>query len=169
MPTFWNATTAGNRAGLHKWSRFIDYAVVFSSLYPLASYRFIHDEFTIGSTLLLYPEMLKTPLVFYAVSAFFVVALTAFVVKTVIEIRQGRVHYPKILLMAMTVGLSILITSYRGDRLEIAFQGFNTWHSFQYLGADVVHHHPAAATRRDRTGSAAGHRRQGTVRGVLRR
>ena len=120
-------------ARLQTWSRFIDYAVVFSSLYPLASYRFIHDEFTIGSTLLLYPEMLKTPLVFYALSAFFVLALTAFAAKTVIEIRQGRVHYPKILLMAVTIGLSILITSYSGDRLEIAFQGFNTWHSFQYL------------------------------------
>ena len=120
-------------ARLQKWSRFIDYAVVFSSLYPLASYRFIHDEFTIGSTLLLYPDFLKTPLVFYAVSVFFVLALTAFAAKTAIEIRQGRVHYPKILLMAVTIGLSILITSYSGDRLEIAFQGFNTWHSFQYL------------------------------------
>ena len=120
-------------ARLQTWSRFIDYAVVFSSLYPLASYRFIHDEFSIGSTLLLYPDFLKTPLVFYAVSAFFVLALTAFTAKTVIEVRQGRVHYPKILLMAVTIGLSILITSYSGDRLEIAFQGFNTWHSFQYL------------------------------------
>lgn len=118
---------------LQSWSRFIDYAVVFSSLYPLASYRFIHDEFAIGSTLLLYPQMLKTPLVFYAVTAFFILALTAFVAKTVLEIRQGRVHYPKILLMAVTIALSILITSYSGDRLEIAFQGFNTWHSFQYL------------------------------------
>ena len=119
--------------GLQTWSRFIDYAVVFSSLYPLASYRFIHDEFTIGSTLLLYPQVLKTPLVFYAVSAFFVLALAAFVAKTAIEILQGRVHYPKVLLVAVTIGLSILITSYSGDRLEIAFQGFNTWHSFQYL------------------------------------
>ena len=119
--------------GMQRWSRFIDYAVVFSSLYPLASYRFIHDEFTIGSTLLLYPEMLKTPLVFYAVSAFFVLALAAFAAKTAMEIRQGRAHYPKILLMAVTIGLSILITSHSGDRLEIAFQGFNTWHSFQYL------------------------------------
>ena len=119
--------------GLQTWERFIDYAVVFSSLYPLASYRFIHDEFTIGSTLLLYPQVLKTPLVFYAVSAFFVVALAAFAAKTAIEIRQGRVHYPKVLLVAVTIGLSLLITSYSGERLEIAFQGFNTWHSFQYL------------------------------------
>ena len=118
---------------LQKWSRFIDYAVVFSSLYPLASYRFIHDEFSIGSTLLLYPQVLKTPLVFYAVTAFFALALAAFLAKTAVEILQRRAHYPKILLMAVTIGLSILITSYSGDRLEIAFQGFNTWHSFQYL------------------------------------
>ena len=65
--------------------------------------------------------------------ALFVLALAAFVVKTAIEIRRGRVHYPKVLLMMVTIGLSILITSYSGDRLEIAFQGFNTWHSFQYL------------------------------------
>ena len=42
-------------------------------------------------------------------------------------------HYPKILLMATTIGLAFFITSYSGRRLEIAFQGFNTWHSFQYL------------------------------------
>lgn len=116
-----------------RWSRCIDYAVVFSSLYPLASYRFIHDEFTIGSTVLLYPEILKTSLVFYGVSGFFLLSLAAFVVKTGLEIRHGRVHYPKILLMTMTIALSLLITSYSGHKLEIAFQGFNTWHSFQYL------------------------------------
>ena len=154
--------------GLQKWSRFIDYAVVFSSLYPLASYRFIHDEFTIGSTLLLYPDVLKTPLVFYAVSAFFVLALAAFVVKTVIEVRQGRVHYPKILLMAVTIGLSLLIELQRrpiGNRLP----GLQHLAFLPVSCPGLVHHHPAAATRRDRTGPLAGHRRQRTFRGVLRR
>jgi hypothetical protein len=33
----------------------------------------------------------------------------------------------------ITVCLALLIPSYSGERLEIAFQGFNTWHSFQYL------------------------------------
>ena len=121
------------RARAHAWSRLIDYAVVFSCLYPFASYRFIHDEFYIGNTLLLYPELLKTPVVCYLISGFFALALLLFIGKTLLEIYQGTVHYPKILLMLTTIGLACLITSYSGQKLEIAFQGFNTWHSFQYL------------------------------------
>jgi hypothetical protein len=118
---------------LQWWSRLIDYAVVLTCLYPMASYKFIHDQFYIGSTLLLYPEILKTPLVFYAVSTVFTLAVLLFIAKTVLEIRHGTVHYPKILLVAVTVSLALFIPSYSGERLEIAFQGFNTWHSFQYL------------------------------------
>jgi hypothetical protein len=116
-----------------RWARCIDYAVVFSSLYPLASYKFISDEFYIGKTRLLYPEMLKTPIVCYVISGFFALALLLFLGKTIREIQQRTVHYPKILLMVTTIGLAFLITSYSGQQLEIAFQGFNTWHSFQYL------------------------------------
>jgi hypothetical protein len=116
-----------------RWARFIDYAVIFSSLYPFASYKFIYDEFSIGQTRLLYPEMLKTPIVCYLISGFFALALLLFLGKTVREIQQRTVHYPKILLMATTIGLAFFITSYSGHQLEIAFQGFNTWHSFQYL------------------------------------
>ncbi|MEE8300873.1 MAG: hypothetical protein V3S24_00395 [Candidatus Tectomicrobia bacterium] len=115
------------------WSRCIDYAVILSCLLPLATYKFIHDDFYIGSTLLLYPDILKIPLVFYATTGFFGIAMLAFIVKTVMEIRQETAHYPKILLVLVTVALAFLVTSYSGERLEIAFQGFNTWHSFQYL------------------------------------
>ena len=118
---------------MQRWSRVIDYAVVLTCLSPIASYKFIHDQFYIGSTLLLYPEMLKTPLVFYAITGVFSLALLLFVGKTLVEIRHGIAHYPKILLVLITISLAFLITSYSGDRLEIAFQGFNTWHSFQYL------------------------------------
>jgi len=118
---------------LQRWSRLIDYAVVFSCLYPFASYRFIHDEFYIGNTLLLYPDLLKTPVLCYMISGFFALALLLFIGKTLTEIYHGTVHYPKILLMVTTIGLACLITSYSGHKLEIAFQGFNTWHSFQYL------------------------------------
>jgi hypothetical protein len=120
-------------SGLLRWSKLIDYAVVFSCLFPLATYKFIHGSFYIGNTQLLYPEALKIPLVFYAVTAFFVLALLLFVVKTVIEIRHGEVHYPKLVLILTTVTLALIITSYSGSQLEIAFQGFNTWHSFQYM------------------------------------
>jgi hypothetical protein len=67
------------------------------------------------------------------ISGFFALALLLFIGKTLTEIYQGTVHYPKILLMATTIGLAFLITSYSGHKLEVAFQGFNTWHSFQYL------------------------------------
>jgi hypothetical protein len=118
---------------LQHWSQLIDYAVVFSCLFPVATYKFIHDEFYIGSTLLLYPDMLKTPVIFYLITGFFTVAMLAFLTKTLIEIRQGTVHAPKILLILTTVALALSMTSYSGAKLEIAFQGFNTWHSFQYL------------------------------------
>ncbi len=120
-------------SGLLRWAKAIDYAVVFSCLFPLATYKFIHGSFYIGDTQLLYPEMLKTPVVFYAVTAFFVLALSLFVLKTAMEIRHEVVHYPKLALILTTVMLALLITSYSGSQLEIAFQGFNTWHSFQYM------------------------------------
>jgi hypothetical protein len=120
-------------SGLLKWSKAIDYAVVFSCLFPLATYKFIHGSFYIGKTRLLYPEVLKTPLVFYAVTAFFVLALLLFIIKTAVEVRHRAVHYPKLVLILTTVTLALIITSYSGSQLEIAFQGFNSWHSFQYL------------------------------------
>ena len=125
---------------LQRWSRLIDYAVVFSCLYPFASYRFIHDEFYIGNTPLLYPDMLKTPVLCYMISGFFALALLLFIGKTLTELYQGTVHYPKILLMVTTIGLACLITSYSGHKLEMAFQGFNTWHSFQYLALTWYSH-----------------------------
>jgi hypothetical protein len=118
---------------LQRWSQLVDYAVVGSCLFPMASYKFIHDEFYLGNTLLLYPDVLKTPVIFYLITGFFALVMLAFLGKTLIEIRQGTVHYPKLLLILTTVVLAFTITSYSGDKLEIAFQGFNTWHSFQYL------------------------------------
>ena len=118
---------------VQQWSHLIDYALVFSCLFPIASYKFIHDEFYIGSTLLLYPDFLKTPVIFYLAAGFFALSLLLFLGKTLAEIRQGTAHYAKILLIGTTVILSLFITSYSGQKLEIAFQGFNTWHSFQYM------------------------------------
>ena len=116
-----------------RWARIIDYTVVLTCLYPIASYKFIHDEFYIGSTLLLYPDILKTSVVVYLVTGVFLLSLLLFIIKSVMEIQHGTAHYPKILLVLVTVSLALFITSYSGHRLEIAFQGFNTWHSFQYL------------------------------------
>ena len=113
-------------------ARLIDYAVVFSSLFPIATYRLVHGEFLIGQNAIIFPEFLKVSAVFYLVTAAFSVALVLFVAKTIREIRAGYAHYPKILLMYLTIIVAFFIPAFRN--LDVAFQGFNTWHSFQYLG-----------------------------------
>ena len=113
-------------------SRLIDYAVLFSALYPIATYRFVHDDFYIGSNKLFFPEFLKTDYVFYLATAVFVASAILFIWKTINEIRSGTANYPKIILISLTSTVALLIPAFHN--LDVAFQGFNTWHSFQYLG-----------------------------------
>jgi hypothetical protein len=120
------------KAAVSWTSRIIDYAVLLTSLYPIATYKFIHGQFSIGPNLLLYPDFLKTDYVFYLVTAAFAASAILFVGKTVNEIRAGVAHYPKILLISLTGTVAFFIPAF--PNLDVAFQGFNTWHSFQYLG-----------------------------------
>jgi hypothetical protein len=113
-------------------SRLIDYAVLFTALYPIATWKFIHDEFTIGSNKILFPDFLKNDYLFYFVTALFVGSVIMFIAKTIREVRNGTAHYPKILLISLTAIVALLSPAFRN--LDVAFQGFNTWHSFQYLG-----------------------------------
>lgn len=113
-------------------SRMIDYAVLFSALYPIATYKFIHEDFLIGSNKILYPDFLKHEYIFYLITAFFIASVILFIWKTVGEIRAGVAHYPKIILISLTAIVAFFIPSFQN--LDVAFQGFNTWHSFQYLG-----------------------------------
>ena len=113
-------------------SRMIDYTLLFTALYPVATYKFIHEDFWIGSNKILYPDFLKTEYIFYLITAVFVTAVILFIWKTVNEIRAGVAHYPKILLISLTAVVAFFIPAF--PNLDVAFQGFNTWHSFQYLG-----------------------------------
>lgn len=113
-------------------ARMIDYTVIFSSLYPIATYKFVHGQFTIGSNFIFFPEFLKIPAIFYFTTAVFTASFVLFTVKTVQEIQGGYAHYPKILLMYLTIVVAFFIPAF--PNLDVAFQGFNTWHSFQYLG-----------------------------------
>lgn len=112
--------------------RGIDYAVVFTSLYPLAMYRLVHGTFNVSGITLPFPDFLKHDWVIWAAFAAFAISLALFLAKTVREINQGRAHWPKLLLIGLTVVISFFLPG--ADRLDSAFQGFNTWHSFQYLG-----------------------------------
>ena len=112
--------------------RGIDYAVVFTSLYPLAAYRLVRGTFNVSGITLPFPDFLKHDWVIYLAFAAFAVALALFLGKTARELREGRAHWPKLLLIGLTVVVSFFLPG--ADRLDTAFQGFNAWHSFQYLG-----------------------------------
>lgn len=124
------------------YSRIIDYGLLFTCLYPIASFRFtgtplwiggqnISLPFETGGRLLLFPEFLKQPWVAYLSMAAFVVFLLAFIVKTIWELRVGLFHAPKTLHMTLATVLFFLTPVLAN--LDIAFQGLNVWHSFQYL------------------------------------
>ena len=112
--------------------RLIDYAVVMTSLYPIAFYRLVNGTFEISGVPLRLPDVARRQeLVWLAFAAFFV-SLGLFLWKSYREVGQGRGHYPKMLLIGLTVLVSFFLPSV--ERLDAAFQGFNAWHSFQYLG-----------------------------------
>ena len=119
--------------------RILDYVVVFSSLYPIGVWRMIHNAFTIGKVPILFPRFLMLDTnpalawgVFLLVTLVFAVSLTLWMWRSYREWTRGELHGPKFLLMGLTIVIAFFIPSYR--ELDVSFQGFNTWHSFQYLG-----------------------------------
>jgi len=61
----------------------------------------------------------------------FGIFLVAWIVKTVVEFREGRGGVPKTLLISLTTVVSFCLPM--GSNLDVLFQGYNSWHSFQYL------------------------------------
>ncbi len=118
------------------WNRAIDYGLIFSGLYVTATPRLVHGEFVVGGGTsprsLLLPAFAKNaewiPML---VTAMFVVFLVAYVVKTVKESREGRLNLPSVAIISVTTVMSLIIPTFKN--IDIAFQGYNTWHSFQYL------------------------------------
>ncbi len=123
-------------------SRVIDYGLLMTSLYPIATFRFtgtplwlfgenVSRPFETGGRTLLFPEFLKTEYLAYLATAGFLFFLVAFIVKTVWEARVGLFHGPKTLHMGLASAL-FFVTPLLAN-LDVAFQGLNVWHSFQYL------------------------------------
>ncbi len=127
-----HAQTTASR--LPWWSHYFDYAVVCLALAPLASYRIaITQDFSIGPSHLndIIPSAFEQPWFVVAASTLFGIALVGYLVKTVVEVRSGTVHWPKTIFIALTV-LASFIAPALGN-LDTSFQGLNVWHSFQYL------------------------------------
>jgi hypothetical protein len=111
--------------------RILDYAVILGALYTIAMYKFVESRFIIGSQPLLFPNFLKLNQIAVAFSVGFAGLLAYYIVRTVSEIRRGQANYPRILFMSLTVAMAFIVPAF--DNLDVSFQGFNTWHSFQYL------------------------------------
>ena len=113
-------------------SRGIDYGVIFSSLYPLAMVKLVHNDFRISNTNITIPFLLNQDWVIYLFNAVFLIFVALFLGKTYSEFQQHRANFPKTLLIVITVAISYIMPS--SQNLDVAFQGLNVWHSFQYLG-----------------------------------
>ncbi len=113
-------------------SRLIDYALVLSSLYPLALLKMTRGQFKIGPVDLIYNQVLYGQywLAYLALAGFAALAVL-FAGKTILEYRAGYFSAPKTLLISITATLMFLVPLL--PNLDTAFQGINTWHSFQYL------------------------------------
>lgn len=113
------------------WSRAVDYSLILSGLYPIGLMKIAQGHFGVGGVILPYPDFLR-PLNLPTVAAVvFAVSLAAWIGKTTLEIHRGTVSMPKTLLIGITTVVSFLLPL--GSNLDILFQGYNTWHSFQYL------------------------------------
>jgi len=113
------------------WSKYVDYGLILSGLYPIGIYKLSLRQFHVGGVVLPFPDWaqgLHLPEIAGAVFAGFLVAWAA---KTTVEFRQGRGSIPKTLLIGVTTVVSFCLPL--GSNLDVLFQGYNTWHSFQYL------------------------------------
>jgi len=115
------------------WSRAVDYALILTCLFPIAALKISQGNFKIGTNDLtkVIPGFFQQTWFFYALASVFMVALVAFLVKSFIEWRGGYIHWPKTVFILITV--AVACTAPALDNLDTAFQGLNTWHSFQYL------------------------------------
>jgi hypothetical protein len=111
--------------------RLLDAAVILGALYTMAMFKFVRGEFVIGSQPLLFPRLLRFDGLPYVFAAGFSVLFTYYVVRTAGEIRRGVAGWPRLLFMALTISMAFIVPIF--DNLDVSFQGFNTWHSLQYL------------------------------------
>ncbi|MCU0511894.1 MAG: hypothetical protein MUE40_04910 [Anaerolineae bacterium] len=115
------------------WARLIDYAVILTCLFPIAAYKISQGQFEIGTNDLgrVIPDFFEQTWFFVVMSSIFFAAFSAYVIKSIREYRHGILNVPKTLFMGFTIAVAFFTPMM--ENLDTAFQGLNTWHSFQYL------------------------------------
>ena len=122
---------AKNRTPDPLWSRAVDYGLILTGLYPIGLYKLSLNKFQVGGVVLPYPDWVRGLHLPVLAGVLFGVLLVAWIVKSIVESREGRLSSPKTLLIGITTVVSFLLPL--GSNLDVLFQGYNTWHSFQYL------------------------------------
>ena len=121
------------KTSLSLYSRMVDYAVILTCLFPIAALKISQGSFDIGPNDLpaVIPEFFQATWFFVLMSSIFAVALVAYLIKSVQEYRGGYLNIPKTIFIAFSVAVAFTMPML--ENLDTAFQGLNTWHSFQYL------------------------------------
>jgi hypothetical protein len=114
-------------------ARLIDYGVVFTCLFPFAALKISQGSFEVGTNDLasVIPQFFQAAWFFYLMSGVFLISVVLFIGKSIREYHGGYLNVPKTLFIFLTVVVAFTIPSL--PNLDTAFQGLNTWHSFQYL------------------------------------
>ncbi len=127
-----------SRSAVSTWARMVDYALVLTCLFPIASLKISQGHFKIGTNDLtrVIPDFFKAtegrpPWFFVLMTSVFALAVLAFAIKTYREWKGGYIHWPKTVFIVITVAVACTMPAL--ENLDTAFQGLNTWHSFQYL------------------------------------
>jgi hypothetical protein len=114
-----------------RWSRYVDYGLILTGLYPIGMYKLSLRQFKVGGVVLPFPDFLLPLHLHIVAGVLFAAFLGAWIYKTAAEFRAGRGSIPKTLLIGVTTVVSFCLPM--GSNLDVLFQGYNTWHSFQYL------------------------------------
>ncbi|MEP6953218.1 MAG: hypothetical protein ABI950_04040 [Solirubrobacteraceae bacterium] len=116
-------------------SRIIDYGVTFSCLYPMATPQILNHDFQLGGHQLYVPSWADHGFVadaqIFAAFAVFGVFFVLWVAKGLREWREGTLNVPSVLLIGLTIAVGFTLPLF--GNIDVAFQGFNCWHSMQYL------------------------------------
>ncbi len=121
------------KSALTLWSRAIDYALILTCLFPIASYKISQGNFKVGTNDLgrVIPGFFQQTWLFVIMSGIFTLAAILYGVKTYREWKGGYINWPKTVFIIITVAVACTMPAL--DNLDTAFQGLNTWRSFQYL------------------------------------
>jgi hypothetical protein len=119
---------------LHQVVLLIDYGPILVALYPIAAYRIaVTRDFSVGPNSIndVVPSVFEQP--WLPILAFFIffLAVFAFVVKSLVDMKRGTANLPKMLFVSVTAVAFFLIPTL--SNLDTAFQGINVWHCTQYL------------------------------------